>query len=189
MTPKLRVFFDPSMYEPMKTDTSDDDEFLHVAYMKKVIDFLYKNTIAVFDCYEEAPYYPDSTFKPPVSRYHYVNISTAFLYSKIQQMINYEMPVFLSETEQANCISEFNFPEKSEVQSSFLKYISYLIKSNTEALLFVGQANHCCAKPAQFGYQELQIDFIPIIDPEIDCTNQLKKILKPVNCTKDFPTL
>ena len=143
--------------------------------------------MVVFDCYEEAPYYPDSSYKPPVSRYHYVGVTHALIYSKIQKLINYEHPISLSLIQESKCNTAFMFPENSTVKRGFLKYVAYLACHSIDSIMFLGKDNHNCAVPAVFISGELNAEYIPITDPYLDCSNQLTRVLKQKRSYSSFP--
>lgn len=85
-------------------------------------------------------------------------------------------------------VTLYDYPEHSETKESFLRYITYLVLSKREFLLFIGLANKNKPHPFIFSVTEdFQIDTIPISEPEVDCSGQIASII--VNQTADelFP--
>lgn len=171
-----KVVLSPCLFELMSDNEPEIVELEHYNHIMELLNYLMKLNVE-FDLYEDAPYYPDASKRPPITRYHYHNISCSQLYAKIQKKISYENYVELSEYEAAEIITEYTFPEKSETKESFLRYITFLVQSSDSYLLFIGQANMSKPRPMIFSWSTGEkTECVPIFKPETDLSGQLHSV-------------
>jgi hypothetical protein len=185
---KKRILLDPCMYELSNMGASEEVEYAHFYYLSRILDFINENLDVLFDLYEGAPYYPDGEIRPPLTRYHYIDYQLTFIYSAIQNKINYDEYIELAPYLLSTIKSDFFFPENSALKEGFLKYITYIAAQELELFMFIGQQNHNVSIPLLFALNEdSKFETIPICDPELDCNNQLYRALKETGSNDIFP--
>lgn len=185
--PLTKVVLSPCLCELMTTNETETVEMEHLLHLQSILDFLMPLNVE-FDLYENAPYFPDSMKRPPISRYHYHNYSCIQVYAKILKKICYEPIVSLGEHSASNLISEYDYPEDSETKESFLTYITYLFKNNKKSILFLGTANQNKPRPFLFELPDSScVEITPISDPAIDCSQQLAEVIVIEECSELFP--
>ena len=182
-----KIVLSPCLIELMSEHESEECEMEHLTHLQSILDFLCELSVE-FDYYENAPYIPDSLPHPPISRYHYHQISCIELYKKILNKICYEDYIDLSEYIPSELVTLYDYPKQSETKESFLRYITYLVLSKKAFLLFIGLANKDKPHPFTFSVTEdFQIDIIPILEPEVDCSGQIASIMASQTSDEIFP--
>lgn len=182
-----KVALSPCIFELMSSSETEETEIAHLTHLQSVLSFLQKLNVE-FDLYENAPYFPDSQRRPPISRYHFHRISCSSIYSKIQRKVSYSPIIYLSEHEESEIVSDYIYPENSETKESFLKYITYLNKNSLMYLLFIGLPN--CEKPKPFKIRLPNGDFtekMPIFSPMSDCSGQISSVISVSDGPDIFP--
>lgn len=171
-----KVVLSPCLFELMSDNEPKTVELEHYEHILNLLTYLVKLNVE-FDLYEDAPYYPDATKRPPITRYHYYNTSCSQLYAKIQKKISYENYVELTEYEAAEIETEYTFPKKSETKESFLRYITFLVQNSASYLLFIGKPNMNKPRPMIFSWSTGETtECMPIFSPEIDLSGQLHTV-------------
>lgn len=182
-----KVIFFPCVFELMSTCETEEAEYAHLTHLQSVLNFLQKLNVE-FDLYENAPYFPDAQKRPPISRYHYNQVSCSMLYAKIQRKITYDPIVLLSPWREAKIISDYTYPKNSETKESFLRYISYLNQNSKRHISFIGLPN--CNKPKPVVLQlpdGTRAEMMPIFQPMNDCSGQMHDILPVQDESSYFP--
>jgi len=132
-----KIVLSPCLIELMSEHESEKCEMEHLTHLQSILDFLCESSVE-FDYYQNAPYIPDALPHPPISRYHYHHISCIELYKKILSKICYEDYIDLTKYIPSELVTLYDYPEHSETKESFLRYITYLVLSKREFLLFIG---------------------------------------------------
>ena len=184
--PLTKIALSPCFFELMSDQATEADEMEHLLHMRSTLDFLSPLNVE-FDLYEDAPFFPDAAKRPPISRYHYHNISCTQIYAKIHKKICYENFISLQEYTPSLIESQYDYPESSETKDSFLKYMSYLLLNHRKFLLFVGIPNRNKPRPFLFALSDSSAEITPISDPEIDCSQQLAEIFPQTKENSVFP--
>lgn len=185
--PQTKVVFSPCLFELMSSNESKATELAHLNYLQSLLDYLVKLNVE-FELYENAPYYPDSSKRPPITRYHYFQISYSQLYAKIQKKIAYNSFVLLNSYSPSEIISEYTYPDKSETKDSFLRYITYLQKNSKKSILFIGEPNSTKKRPFLIRLPDGNtVKIMPIYEPDTDCSGQIGDVLPIVDNTSPFP--
>ena len=187
IVPFTKIVLSPCFFELMTNQETEIVEMEHLLHMQSILDYLMPLNVE-FDLYEEAPYFPDAAKRPPISRYHYHNISCIQVYAKIQRKICYDRFVSLKEYSASSIDSEYDYPENSETKDSFLKYMSYLLLNRRKLLLFIGIPNRNKPRPYLFAPPDsLSVEITPISDPETDCSQQLAEVFPREEDKNLFP--
>lgn len=182
-----KVALSPCIFELMSSSETEETEIAHLTHLQSVLSFLQKLNVE-FDLYENAPYFPDSQKRPPISRYHFHRVSCSLLYSKIQRKIAYSPIISLETYEESEIVSDYSYPENSETKESFLKYITYLSKHSLMYLLFIGLPN--CEKPKPFKIRlpdGKMTEKMPIFRPISDCSGQVSSVISISDGPDAFP--
>lgn len=184
---QTRIAFSPCVFELMSKYDSETIEMAHFNHLIDLLEYTSKLNVE-FDLYDGAPYYPDATKRPPITRYHFHKISFSQLYAKIQKKISYDKFVQLDKYEMSQITTDYSFPDESETKESFLRYITFLIQNSLEYLLFIGEPNKNKPRPMIFQLPDNSIsECMPIFDPRIDCSGQLPAVLPLINQNAAFP--
>lgn len=182
-----KVAFFPCVFELMSTAEDEATEYAHLIHLQSILTFL-QNLNVEIDLYEDAPYFPDAQKRPPISRYHYHQISYSTLYARILNKISFAPIVSLHDCGYAKIISDYTYPEDSETKESFLKYITYLNQSSLQHISFIGWPNHDKHKPYIIQLPDgSNIEMMPIFEPLTDCSGQISDLLSIPNGSTYFP--
>lgn len=172
-----KVVLSPCLVELMTKSENEMAELAHLTHLQSILNFLMPLNVE-FDLYENAPYYPDSVSRPPISRYHYHSLSCTQIYAKIQRKICYAPEVSLGECTASKLVSEYDYPEDSETKDSFLRYITYLFSNDKKTVMFIGEANRNKRRPYIFEIPSFdKVEVTPISDPADDCSQQIANIV------------